>query len=57
MQLAQKYNVNLKTLESNITKATDNMNKFRQVYYSSQIKDKINTKTVIWIILDTIKNT
>lgn len=55
-KIAKKYNVNLGTLESNITKATDNMNKFRQAYYSTKIKDKITTKTVIWIVLEKINN-
>lgn len=55
-KLAKKYNVNIETLESNITKATDNMNKFRQAYYSTKIKDKITTKTVIWIVLEKINN-
>lgn len=56
-KIAKKYNVNLGTLESNITKATDNMNKFRQAHYSTKIKDKITSKTVIWLILDKINNT
>lgn len=56
-KIAKKYNVNLGTLESNITKATDNMNKFRQTHYSTKIKDKITAKTVIWLILDKINNT
>lgn len=55
-KISEKYNINLKTLESNITKATNNMNKFRQTYYTTPIKEKINTKAVIWIILDRLKN-
>ncbi len=55
-QIAKKYNVNEKTLKSDIIKATNKMNEVRSYKNANRIEDRQTPKKIINNIVDKIKN-
>lgn len=55
-QIAKKYNVNEKTLKSDIVKATNKMNEIKSYKNTNRIEDRQTPKKIINNIVDEIKN-
>lgn len=55
-KIAKKYNSSIKTVKSNIAKATNNMDKARTFQKRTLTLPKLTTKNVIYYIVENIKN-
>lgn len=54
--IAKKYNKNIKTLKSDIAKATKKMSETREIKYPNEINDNLTTKSVISSIVENFKS-
>ncbi len=54
--IAQKYNTNVRTLKSNIVKATERMYELRCKKIKKKSDTKITPKAVVFLIIDKLKN-
>lgn len=55
IHIAEKYNMNIKTLKSDIAKATNKMHETRCLKFPEEEKSKKTTKTIINSIVNKIK--